>query len=97
MESKVLSDYALAVMNEIVMLSKKIGVRLPDTIISDAYQKGSLFPYETKTSFQRDFESVAKPDERDLYGGTILRLGKQFEVATPTTQELWHLLNRRKP
>jgi 2-dehydropantoate 2-reductase len=97
MESSTLSDYVLSVMDEIVQLAQKIGVVLPETIITDSYQKGNNFPYETKTSFQLDFESMNKPDERDLFGGTILRLGKQLEVDTPATKELWDLLNQRKP
>ncbi|MBP6940822.1 MAG: 2-dehydropantoate 2-reductase [Syntrophorhabdaceae bacterium] len=97
MESAALSDHVLSVMNEVIQLAGKAGVILPETIVSDSYQRGGNFPYETKTSFQRDVESSDKPDERDLFGGTILRLGKRLEVDTPSTKELWDLLNRRKP
>ncbi|MCX5812778.1 MAG: 2-dehydropantoate 2-reductase [Proteobacteria bacterium] len=96
-ESRFLSDYVLSVMTEIVGLSRKIGINLPETIITDSFQKGHNFPYETKTSFQRDFENVHKPDERDLFGSTVLRLGKQFDIDTPVTQKLWDILNNRKP
>lgn len=97
MESSRLSDCVISVMREIVSLSQKKGIGLPETIITDAYQKGHDFPYETETSFQRDFERFDKPDERDLFGGTILRLGEVLEVETPVTQELWEILNRKKP
>lgn len=97
MESSSLSNYVLSVMNEIVALSRKIGIVLPETIIMDSYQKGRNFPYETKTSFQRDFEYMNRPDERDLFGGTILRLSKRLEIETPVTHELWEVLNHRKP
>ena len=97
MESGALSDYVLSVMEEVVKLAGETGVVLPGTIVADSYQKGSSFSYETQTSFQRDVESTDKPDERDLFGGTILRLGKRLEVDTPSTKELWDLLNRRKP
>ncbi len=97
MESRSLSDYVLSVMAEIVGLSRKIGINLPETIITDSYEKGRNFPYETKTSFQRDFENLNKPDERDLYGGTILRLGKRLDIDAPVTQKLWDILNHRKP
>jgi len=96
-ESRSLSDSVLSIMNEIVGLSRKIGINLPETIIMDSYQKGYNFPYETKTSFQRDFENVHKPDERDLFGGTILRLSKRLDIDTPVTQKLWNILNERKP
>ena len=97
MESSRLSDYVLSIMHEIVALSRKKGIRLPETIITDVYQKGTDFPYETKTSFQRDFERLDKPDERDLFGGVILRLGQRLEFKTPVTEEVWGILNRRKP
>jgi len=97
MESGSLGDSVLSVMNEIFQLSRKMEIGLPETIITDSYQKGYDFPYETKTSFQRDFECLDKPDERDLFGGTILRLGKRFGIDTPVTSELWDLLNNRKP
>ena len=97
MESNALSDSVISVMNEIFQLSQRMGIRLPETIVTDSYQKGHDFPYETKTSFQRDFEILNKPDERDLFGETIIRLGKRFGINTPVTRKLWDLLNKRKP
>jgi 2-dehydropantoate 2-reductase len=72
-------------------------VRLPETIVTDTLRKGADFPYETKTSFQRDFERADRQDERDLFGGTILRLGQAFGVDTPVTRRLYETLNQRKP
>ena len=97
MESSALSDSVISVMNEIFQLSQKMEIGLPETIVTDSYQKGHDFPYETKTSFQRDFEDLNKPDERDLFGGTIIRLGKRFGIEAPITRELWNLLNKLKP
>jgi 2-dehydropantoate 2-reductase len=97
MESRRLSDYVLSAMREIVTIARGKGIDLPEAIVTESYQKGLDFPYETKTSFQRDFECAGKPDERDLFGATILHLGKQLGVGTPVTQELWEILNRRKP
>jgi 2-dehydropantoate 2-reductase len=97
LETPRLSEYVQSVMREITLLAEKKGIVLPENIITESYQRGRDFAYETKTSFQRDFESVGKLDERDLFGGTILRLGEQLGVATPVTQELWEILERRKP
>jgi 2-dehydropantoate 2-reductase len=53
------------------------------------------FPYETKTSFQRDIESKGKVNEGDLFGGTIIRYGDALGVQTPTTKMIYRrLLNR---
>lgn len=92
-----LSNSVISVMNEIVLLAGKLGIALPKTIVTDSYQKGRNFPYETKTSFQRDIECLDKPDERDLFAGSILRLAKRFGIDTPVTQELLDLLKRQKP
>jgi len=97
MESRRLSDCVLSVMHEIVTLARKKGIALPEAIVTESYEKGHDFPDETKTSFQRDYEYADKPDERDLFGATILHLGKQLGVETPATQALWEILNRRKP
>lgn len=96
MESESLSSYVLAVMNEIVRLSVKMGITLPENIITDSYRKGSNFPHQTKTSFQRDIELLDKPDERDLFGGTIMRLGLKTEVETPVTEELSRMIDCKK-
>lgn len=97
MASETLSRYVLSVMNEIIQLSMKMGITLPEKIISDSFQKGNNFPYETKTSFQRDVEVLDKPDERDLFGGTIVRLGLKLGVDTPVTQELSLIVASKKP
>lgn len=97
MDSKTLSEYVLSIMSETVALSQKQGVALPEETIMNAYQRGYDFPPETKTSFQRDYESNDKSDERDLFGGTILRLGLLHGIETPITQGMYEKLNQRKP
>jgi 2-dehydropantoate 2-reductase len=52
-------------------------------------------PLETKTSFQRDFEQKGKLNEGDLFGGTIIRFGKELNLPTRTTEEIFHILNMR--
>lgn len=96
MESAELSSRVRAVMGEILALATAQGVGLPASTLEDSYRKGSDFPSSTKTSFQRDVEVLDKPDERDLFSGTILRLGKQLGIATPNTDELSAILSRRK-
>jgi 2-dehydropantoate 2-reductase len=97
MASKGLSDYVLSVMDEVARLAKRAGVDLPEAVVSNSYKKGGTFPFETRTSFQRDVESTDKPDERDSFAGAIVRLGKRFGVGTPVTEDLSRLLNDRKP
>jgi 2-dehydropantoate 2-reductase len=97
METPSLHDYVSSIMREIHAIASRQGVNLPDNAVSEGFQKGYAFSYETKTSFQRDIEQIDKPDERDLFGGTILRLGGLLGVPTPATQEIQNKLSTRKP
>ncbi|HPS58894.1 MAG TPA: hypothetical protein PK514_12380 [Spirochaetota bacterium] len=45
----------------------------------------------------RDYEVMDKPDEQDLFGGTILRLGKELGIATPAADFIYAELNKIKP
>ena len=80
------------VMEEIAAVAKKKGVKLADSIVADSLQTGNNFPPETKTSFQRDIEAKSKRNEGDLFGGTIIRLGKELGVPTPVTESIYSKL-----
>jgi hypothetical protein len=67
-------------MEEIVDIARKKHIHLPMSIIDDSFAKGRSFPYGTKTSFQRDYEMPGKKDERDLFGGAIVRMGEQLQI-----------------
>ncbi len=97
MESTELSSMVRSIMSEILVLANAKGIELPGSIIEDSYMKGNDFPFNTKTSFQRDFEALDRPDERDVLGGAIIRLGEQLNVNTPHTCEIYDMINNRKP
>jgi 2-dehydropantoate 2-reductase len=96
LSSEELSENVKNIMNEIVNIAIKKGINLPSTIINDSYEKGKKFPPETKTSFQRDFEITDKPDERDIFGGVIIRLGKELNVATDMTNKIYDIIEKKK-
>jgi len=83
--------------SEVISLSKAKGIGLPGTILEDTLSKMKKFPADTKTSFQRDFENPEKSDERDLFGGSILRLGKELGISTERTNEIYKSINKKKP
>jgi 2-dehydropantoate 2-reductase len=91
------SGRARSIMREIEAVARAAGITLPDSIVEDSYNRVREFPFETKTSFQRDFERSDKPDERDLFAGTILRMGAQLGVPTPATRDTLDSLNGLKP
>ncbi len=76
-----------------IALAKKI--KLPTDAASQAFDKGKAFAPDTKTSYQRDVEVPGKPNEGELFGGTILRLGKELGVSTPVTTRIYGEINRR--
>ena len=84
-------------MEEIDRLARASGVRLSPTIVQESYAKASGFPPGTKTSFQRDIERPGKPDERDLFGGTVLRLGAELGLSVPETERVYRALRDRNP
>jgi 2-dehydropantoate 2-reductase len=97
MESSRLSGTIQSVMREAAALAEKKGIALPADVVSNSYEQASHFAYETKTSFQRDFESAERLDERATLGGVILQMGEQLGIETPAARELWEILERRKP
>lgn len=84
-------------MLEASALAKASGVRLPEDIVEVSLMKAQEFPPAAKTSFQRDFERQNKPDERDLFGGAILRLAERLNVPVPRTRSVVAVLAKKKP
>lgn len=95
-QSDELSQYVRNTMTEIYNIANKKQIFLPSTIIDESFNRGSTFPFETKTSFQRDYKIKGKTDERDIFGGTIIRMGKQFGVKTETTKMIYDSIQKKK-
>jgi len=91
-QDKELSSKVLGIMNEIVSISKAEGVNLPEDIVEKSYNKAKNFPYKAKTSFQRDFERKDNRDERELFGQTVIDLGKKHNISTPIVESVYKKL-----
>ncbi len=76
-------------------ISKAENISLPDNIVDLSYLMAENFPYEAKTSFQRDFELKGKPDERELFGQTIIDLGLKHGIDTTVTKSVYQELYKR--
>ena len=92
-EDEEASRKVLSIMNEILCISKAEKVNLPDDIIEKSYDKAKGFSYETKTSFQRDYEIKDKPNEKELFGQAIIDLGQKHNIPTPITKMVYEKLN----
>ena len=90
-EDDMLKDKTLQIMREIVRVGHKEGVLLAEENVSEALEKAKAFPYETKTSFQRDYEKGGR-DERELFGGTMLKLADHYQMTLPMIKQVYGLL-----
>ncbi len=95
LEEKGLNQLVYSIGSEIVEIAKKKGIMLKDNVVKEAIIKAHSFPYDTKTSYQRDLETPGKPNEGELFGGTIIRMGKELGVNVSTTEKIYTtILNR---
>lgn len=77
------------IMEEIEALAKLEGIALDEDCVSRSIEKAKQFPYETKTSFQRDYEKGMGRDERDIFGGAIIRLAKKWKFEATMVQRFY--------
>jgi 2-dehydropantoate 2-reductase len=81
-------------MEEIEAVAATRGITLGGGIIESSVKKAQNFPFETKTSYQRDVEKGSR-NEGDLFGGTIVRLGEELAVPIPLTRRLYDDIEKR--
>jgi len=74
------------IMGEIALIAKALKIELPADIIETSFSKASQFPFETKTSFQRDVEVKGRQSEWDLFGGTVIRYAERFNIPAHNTK-----------
>jgi 2-dehydropantoate 2-reductase len=75
------------IMREIELITKALKIDLPSNIVETSFSKANQFPFETKTSFQRDVETKGRQSEWDLFGGTIIRYAERFNIPVNSTKE----------
>ncbi len=79
-------------MEEVAAVARAEKVELPAEAVDNALKQAANFPFETKTSFQRDVAAGKPQDERDLFGGTMQRLAAKHNVRIPMTAEYFSAL-----
>lgn len=92
-----LREEVRAVMMESSNLARASGVRLPDDIVEKSLLRAHDFPAAAKTSFQRDFERPDRLDERDLFGGAMIRMADRLNIDVPRTRVVVEVLAKKKP
>lgn len=92
-----LKSKVINIMEEIKAIANKKDIGLSDDIIDKTLEKAASFSYNIKTSLQRDIIKNKQDNELDIFGGAIIRLGKQLSIETPVTSKIVKKLkyNRR--
>ena len=87
LEEPSLKEEVIGIMNEIYSIALKRNIRLSDGIVDLSLKKAMMFPPDTQTSLQRDIHQKKGRSELELFGGTIMDLGKKLGIPTPTTKK----------
>jgi len=80
------------IMNEIYAIALNKNIKLPEEIIDLSLKKAMIFPRDTQTSLQRDLRQKKGKSELELFGGTIVDLGKKSGIPTPATEKIYREL-----
>ncbi|MBA7497574.1 2-dehydropantoate 2-reductase [subsurface metagenome] len=83
------------IMKEVVLVGKTKNIDFKQDVVEKTLQKAQNFPYETKTSFQRDYEKGNTRNEGDIFGGTLIRLAKEYDTSIPTITDVYGVLMAR--
>lgn len=82
------------IMKEILLIANALKIKLPSDIAEKSFLKANQFPFETKTSFQRDVETKGRQSEWDLFGGTVIRYAEKFDIPVNNTKDTFNRLMR---
>jgi 2-dehydropantoate 2-reductase len=92
LEEPSLREEVVRIVKEIWAIALKKNIGLPDGIVDLSLKKATLFPRDTQTSLQKDIHQKKGKNELELFGGTIIDLGKKLGIPTPTTNKIYREL-----
>lgn len=76
-------------LKEIYLLSQKIGIEIEPLFVEEWVTFVDTFPYESTSSLTRDIWE-GKPSELEYQNGTVVKLGKEFDVETPINRFIYN-------
>jgi len=85
----------IGIMTEIIQLGRKQGIDLKMDLIDQTIAFIGLYPYDARSSFQRDLEQERGQDEGDIFGATIIRMGRELNLPTPITERVVRQIEKR--
>jgi 2-dehydropantoate 2-reductase len=84
------------VMAEACAVAEASGVRFDGDPVDAGMSTAARFPYETKSSMQRDLERGGRL-EIEALNGAVVRLGRSLQVSTPANQAIYAALRLAQP
>lgn len=94
MENAECKNLLQGLLKETERIAKFQNVNLPNDIFQKSLDKIALFPYETKSSLQMDFEKK-KNTELDIFAGYIVEYAKEHGIDVPFHEKVYEVLSRR--
>lgn len=89
-ENPELKKSVTAILREIRLIAGKKGYDFPENIVEELALRGGRLPHDAITSYQRDMALKNGRNEGDIFGETIIRLGKELNVPVPETSKIYH-------
>jgi len=94
LEEPSLREEVVQIVKEIYAIALKKNIGLPDGIVDLSLKKATMFPRDTQTSLQKDIHQKKGKSELELFGGTIVDLGKELGIPTPTTAKIYREIQK---
>ncbi len=88
-EDEGLRTLTRSAMEEIYRISQAKNLILSPDIVDHSLEKAREFPYEVRTSLQRDVETPGKAHEGDLFAGSVIRMAREYGVDIEVTAALY--------
>ncbi len=90
-QNKTFRETAKKIISEVRQIAAKKGIKNLDNLEADALKALDKMCDEGKTSMHQDILAGRKT-EVDMFAGEIIRLGKEYGIATPYNQVLYDLI-----
>lgn len=84
-------DMMIELLNEVFMLSQKMGIKIETDFIEKTVSMIDSYPYDSTSSLTRDVWE-GKPSEIDYQNGTVVKLGAKYGVSTPINKFIYNCI-----
>lgn len=98
LENEKCMEFAVNIMKEVQAIAKAEGVKNTETMIDETVKHLHTMIPEGKTSMLQDVEAGRKT-EVDMFAGTIIKLGEEFNIPTPYNKiikEMLEIIHRQQ-